>query len=139
MKEVKIYRGCPGSGKTTARKKYFPEAFVCSAVNLHTDQDGNYKFYQKGNPDAQKYCRNAFLAAIQNGLPLIAVDNPNIKLGDFDWYIKKAKEYGYEVQVFRMKVADPVVAARRNIHRVFKEKVVGMHYAMEDFEGETFI
>ena len=139
MKKVLIYRECPGSGKTTAIKRDFPTAFVCSAVNFHTDHEGKYKFFPKGVPDAHKYCQNAFLAALQNGLPLIAVDNTNIKLWEFEWYIETAEKYGYEVQVFRMKVDDINVVAKRNIHGVPADKVVKMHESMEDFEGEIFI
>ena len=64
MKKVIIIRGIPGSGKTTELQKNYPTAFVCSAVNFHTDHEGNYKFFPKGVPDTHKYCQNAFLAAL---------------------------------------------------------------------------
>lgn len=139
MKEVIIVRGCPGSGKTTFLAREYPAAFVCSAVNFHTDSNGQYKFFPKGVSDAHKYCQNAFLAALQNQLPLIAVDNTNIKSWEFEWYIETAEKYGYKVQVLRIKIDDINVVAQRNIHGVPADKVVKMHESTEYFEGEIFV
>jgi predicted kinase len=138
MKKVIIMRGCPGSGKTTFLKKIHPSAFICSAVNYHTDSKGNYKFFPKGVSAAHAYSQNAFLAALQNSQELIAVDNTNVKLWEFDWYLETAEAYGYVVEIFRMKVEDANVAAKRNIHGVPVEKVLRMHESMEDYVGEIF-
>ncbi|MFZ2154091.1 MAG: AAA family ATPase [Candidatus Moraniibacteriota bacterium] len=139
MKKVIIFRGCPGSGKTTALKRDYPSAFVCSAVNYHTDHLGNYKFFPKGISESHKYCQNAFLAALQNSLPLVAVDNTNVRFWEFEWYIDTAEKHGYSVEVFRLKTDDPIAAARRNVHGVSEEVVMRMYNNMEDYPGEIFI
>lgn len=137
-KIVIILRGCPGAGKTAYLKLKYPEAFHCSATLYFTDCNGNYKFYPKGLNEAHKYCRNAFKAALQNGQPVIAVDNTNVRIWEFENYIETAEDYGYEVKVLRIE-ADPDVAADRNIHGVPKEKALLMHNKMEDYASEEII
>lgn len=138
IKKVVILRGCPGSGKTTLRKEIYPTAFVCSVVDYHTDHEGKYKFFRKGIPEAHTYSQNTFMAALKNQLPLIAVDNTNTKLWEFEWYIEMAVKYGYEVEVIRMQVFDVNIAASRNIHGVPLPVVLRMHENMEDYIGEFF-
>lgn len=139
MKKVIITRGIPGSGKTTELERNYPAAFVCSAVNFHTDHLGNYNFYPNGIREAHTYCQNAFRAALQNNLPLIAVDNTHIKTWEFANYIEQAEDYGYEVVVIRMKFDDIAAAFERNIHGVPLEVIARMHSMMEDYAGEIFV
>lgn len=139
MGKVIIMRECPGSGKTTFLNKEYPTAFICSATAYFTNKNGQYKFYKDGLSQSHTYCMNAFMAALANNLPIIAVDNTHIKLWEFENYIDKAIEYSYEIEVLRMKVDDAEEAARRNIHGVPIGKVLWMHENMQGYPGEIIV
>ena len=138
-KQLIIARGGPGTGKSTFLQKNYPEAFICSANFFFTDSKGNYKFFPKGLEHSHVYSQNAFKAALQNNVPLIAIDNTNIKLWEFEAYLDMAKDYGYTVSVFRMEVNDFEAAAKRNIHGVPIDKAMRMQKEIEDYPGEKFV
>lgn len=137
-KSVVIMRGCPGSGKSTYLSRYYPGAFVCSADEYYVDERGDYRFNPKEIKWAHLFCQNAFIAALKNSLPLIAVDNTNTLAWEFEKYVQLARNYGYNVLIVRIEV-DPEKAAKRNVHGVAKHKVLQMHERIEDYEGEKVV
>jgi predicted kinase len=122
MKSFIIMRGIPGSGKSTYIKNYYPEAKVCSADHYFETPRG-YFFDASKLSQAHGHCKRSVLDAMEQGAPLIVLDNTNIKLAWFKEYIETAKRFGYEVGAVRM-ICDPEEAFKRNSHGVPKDKIV---------------
>ena len=131
-------RGAPGSGKTTYLKENYPQAFICSADQYFIGINGKYEVKLNELQKAHDYCRNAFKAAVLNELPLIAIDNTNIKIRDFKKYIDIAKFYNYQIIILRIKI-DPAIAFKRNIHGVPLYAVERNCKQIQDYPGETLI
>lgn len=94
---VIIMRGAQGAGKSTYVEKQLPPAKVCSADHFYLDDDGNYNWSPDKVTEAHEQCKASFVRAIKNNEPLIIVDNTNIKIEKYSFYVEKAKEAGYQV------------------------------------------
>jgi predicted kinase len=138
MKKVVIMRGCPGSGKSTYVKKYFPDAAVCSADFYHMDCLGNYDWKPEKVRWAHQSCKNSFIWALKNNRELVIVDNTNTKIKEMKPYYDLALEYDYKVSVIRLEA--PLKALYgKNIHEVPDEIVKAMFDRMEPWKGEEVI
>jgi predicted kinase len=133
-----LMRGISGSGKSTYLKKFYSEAFRCSADDFFTFSDGSMEYDHERIKEAHQYSRNACLAAMKNKLPMIAVDNSHIKKWEFEIYLEMAKAYDYQVEIIRL-VVDPIIAQARNIHKNTLEYIEGAEKRMEPFYGERVI
>jgi predicted kinase len=128
---VIILRGASGSGKSTYTKKNFPGAFVCSADHyFHSGPNGEYNFNPSKLGQAHGQCRSKFLHALYDDVPVIVVDNTNTRIDEMEYYVKNAKEHGYDVEVVRL-VVPPEVGAKRNLHGVPLEAVKRMNARMQ--------
>lgn len=136
QRKIVILRGIPGSGKSTYIRDHTPTAKVCSADHYFEDARGRYNFDIQKIKAAHEFCKMTFLHYLENGVPLIAVDNTNIKLWEFKWYVQRAKMYSYDVEVVRLDIP-PDIAAKRCIHGVPEEHIWAKHEQIEPFDGET--
>lgn len=133
MKTVQIQRGIQGSGKSTKANLLLNEAKscgksvgICSADNFFLKNDGSYDFNVRLLSEAHKYCLEKFVDLIFNNVELIIVDNTNIKINDFELYIKIAHSAGYSINVQELKPRDNTeleMWAKRCIHNVPIETV----------------
>lgn len=114
-------RGIPGSGKSTYIKKNFPNAKVCSADHYFETPSG-YFFDATKLSLAHGHCKRSAFDAMEQGLPLIVLDNTNVKKAWFKEYLEAATRHGYEVKIVRL-VVDPKTAFERNVHGVPLEKI----------------
>jgi tRNA uridine 5-carbamoylmethylation protein Kti12 len=131
-----IFRGPPGSGKTTAAKKLFDllrtagpteGGFVYLSMDDYcTDEEGNYKFDPSKIGENVKRLKDEFDAAVF-GLKHtnIIVDNTHSRYWEYGWAIDKAEAAGYQVHVLEVQ-ADMFVCAKRQKHPVPLEKLVEM-------------
>ena len=117
MNKVIIMRGIPGCGKTTYIKKNFPKAFICSADDYFTDEDGNYNYRKEEAGEAHAQSQTRFAAALEVGVPLVIVDNTNTRMWEMEHYIYLAEECGYKLEFIRFDVPTND-AHERNIHKV---------------------
>lgn len=117
-----IMRGIPGSGKSTYVKKNFPDAKVCSADHYFETPSG-YFFDASKLSLAHGHCKRSALDAMQQGLPLIVLDNTNVKKRWFKEYLEAAERHGYKVKIIRLMV-DPKTAHSRGVHHVPYDKTV---------------
>lgn len=122
-------RGIPGSGKSTYIQKNFPNAKVCSADHYFETPNG-YFFDASKLSSAHGNCKRTALNAMEQGIPLIVLDNTNIKLSWFKEYIEVAKRFDYEVSAIRM-ICEPNEAFKRNSHGVPYETILSFKNRLE--------
>jgi len=101
MKLCIIMRGLPGSGKSTLAREIvakYPGALIFSADDFFKQADGTYKFDVKLLHQAHMKCWTEFTCACLNKVPVVIVDNTNVRLRDIKPYVQIAGDHGYEVQ-----------------------------------------
>ena len=131
-----IMRGISGSGKSTTAKMIgkgiFPGQFngtdpnngewVLDYVIHSTDDlcmvDGEYRFDAALAGERHAQNLQNFKDSCAAGKPCVIVDNTNIKVEQYQPYIKAAEAEGYRVVIVELPHPAPVVAAHRNAHGV---------------------
>lgn len=99
MKRLVIMRGLPGSGKSTKAAQIQPEnGYRCSADDYHINEDGVYDWKPENVHNAHKWCQSKCHTLMVQGIPLIVIDNTNIKKRDFQFYLDQAALHGYTVE-----------------------------------------
>jgi len=146
---VCIMRGVPGTGKTTAIEKVFdacPDGW--DLVSVSADyfwhlQNGRwseeYTFNASRIAESHAFCRGMFYAEAvaphwgkSKG---IFVDNTNIKLKDFQWYIDIGRYLGYDIyQWIPTDLKDSQELFERNVHGVSLDTIQRM---LDTFEEST--
>ncbi len=135
---VIIMRGTPGSGKSTFAKKivkfYHNIAKVHSTDNYFIDKDGKYKFNADMLMENHRKNYDAFCKSLNEGAPIVIVDNTNIRHKWYKEYVKKANECGYQVIEV---LIDPYYCTidelyKRNKHNVPKETIENMYNALKN-------
>lgn len=128
-KLVILMSSIPGAGKTTIARRLMVGFNVatkqCKMVSSD-DYPGYYneKYEYSWSQDkciaAGKYCREAFVKALEDGCQVVIVDNTNLSVRARTFYLDKAKEMGYDTMVLailpdRNKIR---TYAKRNVHNV---------------------
>jgi len=94
MKNIFLFRGLPGSGKTTAAEELCDE--VVSADDYFMDDLGNYnwnpKYIKKAHEDCQRRAEELMKRSIN-----LAVANTFTRKREMKHYIDLAETYGYTV------------------------------------------
>lgn len=126
MRQVYIMRGVSGAGKSTkadqlASQVKEPDTCVKVSADTYFMQSGTYQFDPTKLGHAHGSSQRNFLAALQQGVGCVIVDNTNIKLRDMKFYIDGAKKFNYEWTIVQVETANP-----QNVHGVPAEKVAQM-------------
>jgi hypothetical protein len=114
----------------------------CSADHYFTDIYGRYRFYPAQIHNAHKFCQEKAEQYMREEWRFIIIDNTNIQRKHFQFYIDKAKEYGYlvwecqvgdwidalngKVTTDNLELAKTYAAkyAARNVHGVTADKIL---------------
>lgn len=127
-KNVYIMMGIPGGGKSTWIRNNVPsDAVICSADHFFEDANDNYSWKAELLFPAHKTCFRKYIKALDNPYGHnVVVDNTNTKRAFMQDYVHEANLRGIDVTIVTI-VADPAVAALRNVHGVPAETVNKMH------------
>lgn len=125
-KRLYILRGLPGSGKShyvrTVLSDKYPdqEISVCSA-DKYWEMNGGYDFSAESLKAAHASCQMCAERSMANGIPIVVIDNTNIKREHYLYYLGLAKLHNYsviEVIVGRVSHEAAEVYKKRQIHNV---------------------
>jgi predicted kinase len=117
-KTVFIMRGIPGSGKSAVAWRLAGPVGVIASADHYFERSGQYGFVREELGRAHDYCKDEFMGAIEEGRPVVVVDNTNIKKHDYVFYEDYAKDHEYAVVTVVMEEMDPQVCFARNDHAV---------------------
>ena len=128
--ELRIWRGLPGSGKSTAAKKFAEEH---GYLEFENDEffmkNGKYEFSQDKAKDAANWCYNETAKALRSGKS-VCVANVFVTRKSVDRYKELAVKYGAEFTVLRSN------ASFGDVHDVPKAVYASMKRAFQDYSGE---
>jgi predicted kinase len=97
MRELLIFRGIPGSGKSTKAKQLLPKEHIFEADDFWM-KSGQYIFDPSQLGMAHKWTEKRVENAMRNNITPIGVSNTNIKKREFKHYLALAEKYGYNVR-----------------------------------------
>jgi predicted kinase len=89
-----LFRGIPGSGKTTAAKSLGLMTFEADQFFM---EDGEYKFDPTKLREAHQWCKDQVEYVMINGMPKVAVSNTFTQEWEMTPYFELASKYGYMV------------------------------------------
>lgn len=126
-----VYRGVPGSSKTTTAFKMFP-----GVLKLEQDQyfmrDGNYRWNAREMPKAIAWCKSMCKSALESGMD-VCVCNTFTKKKYLRDYADIASECGADFIVYRC------TGEHQNVHNVPKSVLASMKAGFEDWDGEIVL
>ncbi|MDE3270763.1 AAA family ATPase [Pseudoalteromonas sp. G4] len=142
MKQVFILRGLPGSGKSHYAHSLCDEMvkgdeaqFVVCSTDDFFITDGEYRFDKAKLSEYHNLNLARFIRALSQQIPLVILDNTNIKKWEFAAYAEAAHALGYQVkEVVVGEIKDKAMQHlyyQRNIHKVPLKTINKMAYQFE--------
>lgn len=123
MPKLIMFIGIPGSGKSTAAKKYQelhnPHPKIYEADMFFVNDKGEYNWNPHLLPMAHQWCLGKVALEMASGNDVI-VSNTNLTPKERKPYFKLAKEFGYEIEVIECN------GGYQNIHNVPDETIKRM-------------
>lgn len=117
-KRVIIMRGIPGSGKSTEAQRWLDMVPQGIAVSADTFMYAGDRAWDSDRLEwCHERCQETYVQMLDEGVPLIIVDNTNTKGSDLVFYVQWAERRGYAFSIFQINV-DPKVAFERGRHPV---------------------
>jgi NEDD4-binding protein 2 len=131
-------RGVPGSGKSTKAKKLAGTNGVIYSTDDFFMKNGEYVYDVKCIGEYHEKNIQRAVEAMQKSLPLIIIDNTNVKLWEMRKYVESADKYQYEI-----KIEEPETdwawnykkCGKMNTHGVPEDKIKIMIDNFEPFIG----
>ena len=128
---LNLFRGIPGSGKSSAAQRMFPGVLLIENDMFHM-HNGRYERKAENMPKAVSSCTDMVRMALGNGMD-VCVANTFTKKKFIQAYQKIAQEFGAEFTVYRC------VGKFKNVHGLSDSMVAGFEKAMEDWPGEVIV
>ena len=137
-KRLVLMRGIPGSGKSTLAKQIAGDKGVIYSTDDFFMVNGQYVYDVKmiGKYHQKNFERTVL--AMQKSIPLIIIDNTNIKLWEMRKYVEEAQKYQYQVEVKQPQTDwafNHKVCAKKNSHGVPEDKIKIMRDNYEPFNS----
>lgn len=102
MKTAIIIRHASGAGGSSLAKTLYQiseDCVICEADNYFYDEDGNYIFDPSQLGKAHARCQKLFIDSLEMGIKLVICSNTNTTKKEYQFYVDKAIEAGYNVHV----------------------------------------
>lgn len=122
-----IMRGLSGSGKSSivdVIRSSYKNVVVCSADDYFNGEDGSYKFNEKLLSSAHSDCQQKAKQACRSKVPIVVIDNTNVRKWEMKFYADLANVNGYVVVKVQPKTPwqwDATELAARNKHGMMPE------------------
>ena len=126
--QLTIYRGLPGSGKTTLALKQHPQVFHLENDMLLMD-NGQYKWTKARQKKAVAWCQEMARTALENGMDVV-VSNVFSRRDYIQPYAKMASDFSAAFRVVRC------TGKWKNVHDVPASTLAAMASGFEDWPGE---
>lgn len=126
-----LFRGHPGSSKSTSAKKMFPNTLLLENDQFMM-QDNCYNWSRERVKEAIAWCTQMTRTALENSMD-VCVANTFTKKAFIERYKKIADEYGAKFEVYRC------IGNFKNVHGLDSKKVDSFKKSMEDWPGEIFV
>ena len=131
MAALHLFRGHPGSSKSTSAQRMFP-----GVVLFENDQflmkDGKYCWSKDTVKDAVKWCYSSVENALKHGMD-VCVANTFTKYKFVHAYKMLADKYGANFEVYRCS------GNYKNVHGLNDAMVESFKKSMEDYPGEFLV
>jgi NEDD4-binding protein 2 len=146
MKQLVIFRGPSGSGKSTAARQFLRDQNLghegtmqhFEADRFFLNQEHEYCFDASKLGSAHKWCQHRVRENMEIGVTPIVVSNTSMTKWEVNPYLQLAKEFGYEVVVFKIKGPwNAKLFSERNLHGVPLSVVQKQIDKYQPIEGET--
>ena len=131
MAILHLFRGVPGSGKSSAAMRMFPQV-VRFENDMFCERDGTYQWSKERVKEAINWCIESVRNALEHGMDVV-VANTFTKKRYIAAYEKIANEYGAKFEVYRC------TGNFQNTHGLQSKLVDSFKDAMEDWPGETLV
>ena len=131
MATLRIFRGHPGSGKSTSAKQMFPGTLLLEN-DMFLISDNQYKWSKERVRAGIDLCVKMVKMALENGSDVI-IANTFTKRRFIETYRMIAEEYGAKFEVYRC------VGNFKNVHGLDDKMVQQFKDAMEDCPGEIIV
>lgn len=128
---LNLFRGWPGSSKSTSAQRMFPGVLLVENDMFHM-HNGKYEWSKESMPKAISWCVDMVRTALENGMD-VCVANTFTKRKFVEAYKKIAEELGAEFHVYRC------VGKFKNVHGLSDSMVAEFEKAMEDWPGEIIV
>lgn len=116
MKQIILFRGLPGAGKSTLAESLCKTVY---SADMFFEHDGEYNFDPTKLPDAHKWCQGKVEDEMIAETDIIGVANTFTTDWEMEPYFELAEDYGYRISTI-------IVESRHqsgSIHNVPKETI----------------
>lgn len=94
MKNLILFRGLPGSGKTTLAETLCKTVY---SADMYFEKEGPYNFNPSELPQAHKWCHDSVEQAMVDEKEIIGVANTFTTDWEMEKYFELAEDYGYRI------------------------------------------
>jgi len=94
MKQLILFRGLPGSGKSSLAESLCEEVW---SADQFFEKHGEYFFDASRIKDAHAWCQSHVEKSLFDGTRIVGVANTFTQQWEMDSYFKLAEKYGYRV------------------------------------------
>lgn len=126
-----LFRGWPGSSKSTTAKRMFPNTLLLENDQYHM-HNGVYDWHKENMPAAIEWCMNMTRMALENGMDVV-VSNTFTRCKYIEFYKKLAEQHHAGFIVYRC------TGNFKNVHGLSDSLVDNFKKSMEDWPGELFV